>query len=159
MRKEIHAMPFAYKFDPEHKGAPYTLDGGEHWMNAGQFKQIARVAALFGRVEKPDHVPYNEDSDIPELHESVKSSKATLVNMVLGDDLESTLEFYFSHTASKCHSWVTMVDEELVTYIMNNREFEAFTRQFGWYDKDRKVVRYKAESTKMIRWFEERVDN
>ena len=157
MRKEIHSIPFAYNFDPTHKGAPYTLDGGAHWMNAGQFKQIARVAALFGRIERPDHVPYNVDSDIPELHESVKSSKATLVNMVLGEDLESSLDFYFSHTVSTSHSWVCLIDEEIVTYIMGNQEFREFTETFGWYDKDRKVVRYKAESTKMIKWLEGRI--
>ena len=157
MKKEIHSIPFQFQFDPSHRGAPYTLDGGAHWMNAGQFKQIARVACLFGRVERPDHVRYDVDSDIPELHESVKSSKATLVNMVLGEDLESTLEFYFSHTASKVHSWVMMIDEEIVTYVMNNEEFRKFTENFGWYDKDRKVVRYKADSTKMIKWFESQI--
>ena len=157
MRKENHAIPFAFTFDPAHKGAPYTLDGGSHWMNAGQFKQIARVAALFGRIDRPDHVPYDVDSDIPELHESVKSSKATLVNMVLGNNLEETLDFYFAHTASKVHSWVCLVDEEITTYIMNNDEFRTFTEEFGWFDKDRKVVRYKAESTKMIKWLEARL--
>ena len=157
MRKEIHTIPFAFQFDPAHKGAPYTLDGGAHWMNAGQFKQIARIAALFGRVERPDHVPYDVDSDIPELHESVKSSKATLVNMVLGHDLQSTLDFYFTHTASKSHSWVTMIDDELITYIMDNIEFREFTESFGWYDKDRKVIRYKADSGKMIKWLEDRI--
>lgn len=157
MTKQTHSIPFAYKFDPARKGAKYTLDGGAHWMNAGQFKQIARVAALFGRVDKPDSVPYNVDSDIPELHESVKSSKATLVNMYLGDDLESTLEFYFAHTASTCHSWVTMIDEELVTYVMDNKEFREFTETFGSYDERRKVVRYKAESAIMIKWLEERL--
>jgi hypothetical protein len=108
-------------------------------------------------VEKPDNVPYNVDSDIPELHESVKSSKATLVNMVLGEDLTTSLDFYFAHTVSTSHSWVMVVDEELVTYIMDNTEFREFSELFGWYDKDRKVVRYKAESTKMVKWFEGRL--
>lgn len=157
MKREVHEIPFKYEFDPAHKGAPYTLDGGNHWMNRGQFKQIARVAALFGRVESPDHVPYDVDSDIPELHESVKSAKATLVNMVLGKDLESTLDFYFSHTASKVHSFVTIVDEMLITYLMENDEFAEFTRNFGFYDSQRKVVRFKDESHKMIKWLEERV--
>lgn len=156
MKKSIVKIPFAFQFDPTHKGAPYTIDG-DHYMNAGQFKQIARVATLFGRIEKPDNVRYDVDSDIPELHESIKSSKATLVNMHLGDDLESTLEFYFAHTASKVHSWVTIVDDDLVTYIMNNDEFKEFTKVYGWYDNDRKVVRYKAESGKMIKWLEERL--
>ncbi len=112
---------------------------------------------MFNIFKKQTATTYNVDSDIPELHESVKSSKATLVNMVLGEDLESTLDFYFSHTASKVHSWVCMVDEEIITYIMDNTEFREFTESFGWYDKDRKVVRFKAESTKMIKWFEGRL--
>lgn len=156
MRKEIHEIPFAYRFDSAHKGAPYTING-EKWMNAGQFKQIARVAALFGRIESPDHLPYNEGSDIPELHESVKSSKSTLVNMVLGHDLKSSLDCYFATTASTVHSWVIMVDEQIVTYIMDNAEFREFSENFGSYDKDRQVVRYKADSTKMIKWFEGRL--
>jgi hypothetical protein len=157
MRKEKHTIPFTFTFDPAHKGAPYTLDGGSHWMNAGQFKQIARVAALFGRIDRPDHIPYDVASDIPELHESVKSSKATLVNMILGNNLEETLEFYLAHTVSRVHSWVCLVDEEIITYIMDIPEFKEFTKAFGWYDEDRKVVRYKAESTKMIKWFESRL--
>ena len=40
---------------------------------------------------------------------------------------------------------------------MDNAEFREFTESFGWYDKDRKVVRYKAESAKMIKWFEGRL--
>jgi hypothetical protein len=40
---------------------------------------------------------------------------------------------------------------------MDNAEFREFTESFGWYDKDRKVVRYKAESAKMIKWLEGRL--
>lgn len=156
MNKQINRIPFAFKFDPAHKGAPYTIDG-VHYMNGGQFKQIARVATLFDRVEKPDNIRYDMGSDIPELHESVKSSKATLVNMILGDDLQSTLNRYFATTASASHSWVTLVDDDVVAYIMNNTEFREFTETFGWYDNDRKVVRYKAESIKMLKWLEERL--
>lgn len=145
-----------YTFDPSHKGAPYTLNGKDY-MNAGQFKQIARVYSLFGRIEKPDHIPYNIGSDIPELHESVKSSKSTLVNVVLGNDLESSLTTYIATTASSVHSWVMLIDDELITYIMNLDEFVEFTKQFGSFDKDRKVIRYKADSGKMVQWFEARV--
>lgn len=156
MKKEIHNIPISYTFDPNHKGAPYTING-DKWLNAGQLKQILRIACLFGKITGPDKVPYNVDSDIPELHESIKSSKATLVNMILGEDFESTLNTYFATTASTSHSWVMIIDEQIVTYIMNLNEFREFTEHFGWYDKDRKVIRYKAESTKMIKWFESRL--
>lgn len=157
MKKEVFPIPMAFSYNPERKGAHYTLDG-THWMNAGQFKQIVRVAGLFGRIEKPDHVPYDVDSDIPELHESIKSSKATLVNMVLGEDMAETLNFYFAHTVSTVHSWVTIVDDDVVTYIMDNIEFRTFTERFASYNKSRKVVRYGKESALMIKWLEDRLE-
>ena len=72
MKREVHEIPFKYEFDPAHKGAPYTLDGGNHWMNRGQFKQIARVAALFGRVESPDHVPLRCGQRYPRIARKCK---------------------------------------------------------------------------------------
>lgn len=156
MTKSVIKNTLAYQFVPEHKGAPYTLDG-EHFMNAGEFKQIARVHSLFGRVDKPDTVPYDMGSDIPELHESVKSSKATLTSKYLGESFDEVLEAYIKTTASAWHSYVLLVDDEIITYIMNINEFVEFTRMFGSFASDRKVIRYKADSIKMIKWFEARV--
>ena len=156
MQKITCPIPLPYSYDPDHKGAPYTLDGS-HWMNGGQLKQILRVASALGRVDRPDHIRYDVDSDIPEFHESVKSSKATLVNMVLGDDLQSSLTFYLAHTVSTTHSWVMIQGDDLVTYLMDLDEFKEFTEKFAGYDQSRKVVRYKADSTIMVRWFEGRL--
>lgn len=155
MRKETAKIPVSFTFDPAHKGAPYTIDGA-HWMNAGQFKQIARVASLFGRIDKPDNVPFNVGSDIPENKESVKSSKATLVNAVLADNFTDTLSVYFSHVASTSFSWVTIRDDEIITYVMNAAEFKAFCEAFAMFDKNRKVIRFKTESIKMLAWLEAR---
>ena len=156
MKKSVVKNTLAYQFNPNHKGAPYTIDG-VNYMNGGQLKQILRVYSLFGRIEKPDRVPYNQGSDIPELHESVKSSKATLVNMYLGDSLDEILANYVATTASTSHSYVFLIDDEIITYIMNIDEFVEFTKAFGAYASDRKVIRYKADSAKMIQWFEARV--
>ena len=156
MKKEIHINPIAYTYNPAHKGAPYTING-EKWMNAGQLKQIIRIACLFGKLTGPDNLPYNEGSDIPELHESVKSSRATLVNMVLGEDFQTTLETYMATTASTFHSWVILIDEQVITYIMDMDEFKEFTETFAGFDKSRKVIRYREDSTKMVKWFESRL--
>lgn len=156
MLKSVIKNSLHYTFNPAHKGAPYTIDG-VHYMNAGEFKQIARVYSLFGRIEKPDSVPYNLGSDIPELHESVKSSKATLTSVILGESLDEIITNYVATTASSSHSYVMLIDDEIVTYIMNLDEFVEFTREFGSYEASRKVIRYKADSGKMVRWFEARV--
>jgi hypothetical protein len=50
-----------------------------------------------------------------------------------------------------------LIDDELITYIMDIDEFVEFTREFGSYEASRKVIRYKADSGKMIKWFEARV--
>ena len=154
MKKEILSIPFTFAFDPSHKGATYTIDG-MNYMNGGQFVQIGIVASLFDRIERPDHVPYNLGSDIPELNESVKSSKATLVNKILGNDFESSLQVYFETVASTQFSWNILIDSEIVRYIMNASEFRIFTETFAIFDNSRKVIRYKATSTKMIKWLED----
>jgi hypothetical protein len=102
-------------------------------------------------------VPYNLGSDIPQLHESVKSGKATLTSVVLGESVDEIITNYVATTASSLHSYVMLIDDELITYIMDIDEFVEFTREFGSYEASRKVIRYKADSGKMIKWFEARV--
>lgn len=156
MLKTVVKNTVKYEFVPSHKGAPYTFDG-EHFMNAGQLKQILRVFSLYGRLERPDKVPYNLGSDIPELHESVKSSKATLTTVVLGESFDEVLDKYIKTTASTSHSYVVLDNDMIITYIMNMSEFVEFTKCFASYAKDRKVIRYKADSKLMLEWLESRV--
>ena len=152
MYKEIHTIRFNYQ-KTDHHGAPYTIDG-EHFLNYGQLVQIARISVKTGQMTKPDNIRYDLDSDLSEYGESIKSAKATLVNMYLGDDLESVLNTYKSTTHSQMHSWCDLKDNELTAYVMDIDEFIEFTRLFGRYDHNRKVVRYKTHSSLMVKWFE-----
>lgn len=152
MYKEIHTIRFNYQ-KTDHRGAPYTIDG-THFLNYGQLVQIARVSVKTGQITKPDNIRYDLDSDLSEYSESIKSAKATLVNMYLGDDLESVLNTYKSTTHSQLHSWCDLKDNELTAYVMDTDEFIEFTRLFGRYDHNRKVVRYKTHSSLMVKWFE-----
>ena len=152
MRKEIHRITFSYQ-KTEHRGAPYTIDGN-HFLNYGQLVQIARISVKTGQMTKPDNIRYDLDSDLTEYGESIKSAKATLVNMYLGDSLESVLNAYRATTHSQIHSWCNLQGNELTAYIMDTDEFIEFTRLFGRYDHSRKVVRYKTHSSLMVQWFE-----
>lgn len=152
MKKEIHKNRLQVYYVPERKGAQYTLDF-KHFMNAGQYKQMARIYALFNKIERPDKVPYNMGSDIPELLESVKSHKATLTSVKLGTTKKEILEKFFNTVASKQFSWVRIIDDEIITYIMTAMEFQEFCELFGEFEAERQVIRFR-EKKAMITWLE-----
>lgn len=60
------------------------------------------------------------------MNESVKSGRATLVNKVLGENMEETLDRYFKTVASTSFSWNFILDDNLVSYVMNANEFREF---------------------------------
>jgi desulfoferrodoxin (superoxide reductase-like protein) len=95
--------------------------------------------------------------DIPENGASVKSSKATLVNMVLGFDFQSVKAHYMATVHSTRWIWVSHSAEEVTMYEMDKEEFSEFMDMWSSFDKDRKVIRFKAESQKMLRWLEDKV--
>lgn len=157
MKKEIYTNLKAYTFDADRKGAKYTFNN-IHWMNNGDFSEAQYKHVLGFEAEKDGNTPFDVGSDIEPLHRSVKSSKATLANMVLGNDKDSVLDCYFARTASTSFAWVVVGDECLTAYVMNDEEFRIFCQLWASYDESRKVVRFKATSGKMIAWFEEKLE-
>ena len=128
MKKEIYTGLKKYTFDSEHKGAHYTFDGikgggaGE-WCEA-QYKYVLGLEAV-----KDANTAFDAGSDIETLHRSVKSSKATLTNEVLGRDMNTSLACYFESVASTSWAWVEPMDETLTVYLMDANEIEQFTRE------------------------------
>lgn len=162
-KKEVHTMKKfttintkSFQYDADHKGAHYTFNNGKNYLNAGELKE-ALLKHAFGLEGKKDaNTAFDVASDIEEYHMSVKSSKATLTNEILGKDMESSLNTYFARTASECWAWVILQDEFITAYIMDANEFRTFTETFASYNKEGKI-RYKSDSTKMLAWFEARV--
>ena len=154
MKKTTYTLNVNYQFNAEHKGAPYTFDG-EHYMNAGEFKEAIRKAVAGLECKKDANTPFDKGSDIEEYNTSVKSSGAT-ISPVKGDTLEGIMTEYFERVHSDNWDYVTLVDEEVIVYNMNAEEFEEFVREFGRVNS-RKVVRLIKESGRMIRWLEERI--
>lgn len=155
MKKTVYPINLKYTFDPTHKGAPYTLDG-ENWFNHGDLMEILDKACKGLKAEKDGNGKWNECSDIAETMTSVKSSKATLASDLKGDNMSEMLDRYFKEVHSNNWDFVTIINEEIVVYNMNEAEFREFTMEWAGIN-ERKVIRYKSDSSKMIRWFEERV--
>lgn len=152
MKKISTLTTIEYTFDPNRKGAKYTLDG-THYMNGGEFKEIVAKDVTGYAGGKDANTRYDMGSDIPELNASVKSSKATLVNMKLGDDFDSSINTYFANVHSNLFIWVSVNEEIATLYMMNAEEFKAFLYKFSGLN-ERGFVRFKAESGKMIAYLE-----
>jgi len=158
MKKVTYTIKQSYIFDPAHTGAPYSLNGGRNWTNGGELKEVLLKGCLNFEVVKDANGRFDRTDDIPQLNASVKSSKATLVNMKLGQDFESFKRNYFANVHSTLFIWVSIHDEELTAYFMNATEFESFMDRFATFTKERQVIRFKAESLKMLQWLDERAN-
>ena len=156
MKKTVSTITLAYAYDPAHKGANYSLDGGAHWTNGGEFAEAVTKSVLGFEATKDANSRYDLASDINELQASVKSSRFTLVNMVLADTFEESLERYFETVHSTQWIYTIVIDDTAVLYWMNAEEFKSFVETFCFFN-ERKAIRCKATSGKMIKWFEERI--
>ena len=135
MTKSVHTLTINYTYDSAHSGAHYTLDG-VHYMNAGEWAEVATKAVLGYELSKDASTPFNEGSDIEEIHASVKR--------------------YFEEVASSVFIYTVVLEQEVTLYTMNATEFEDFIRQFSALN-ERGVIRFRSTSTKMIAWLENRI--
>lgn len=153
MTKTEYNINFDFAFDPAHKGAPYTMDG-EHYMNGGEFAEIADKMVKGLGSKKDANTPFDKGSDIEETATSVKSSKATLTSAQIGYDFESIKRCYFARVHSTNWDYVVILDDTVIVYNMNAAEFESFLDNWASYYKDRNVIRMKATSGKMLQWLD-----
>lgn len=153
MFKHVYKININYMYDANHKGAPYTLDGEKHF-NTGDLHEIVTKSVLGFSAEKDANTSFDKGSDIPELFASVKSGKATLTSTVLGSDYTSVKDNYFKYTHSKLWIFAIIIDENINLYFMDKKDFALFMDSFAYFDKSRKVIRFKSASGKMITWLD-----
>ena len=137
MTREIN---LSYAYDAARKGAKYSINGGKSWLNGGEFAEAAAKAVHGLDAAKDANTRFNEGSDVPEFHASVKSSKASLTA-------------YFEQVASSEFWYVTIADELVTIYKMNATKFERFLRKFSKLN-ERGVIRIAATSSKMLAWLD-----
>ena len=127
--------------------------------NAGQAKQQDLTYALTGEIRKPDAVPFDMDSDIPEFSISVKSSRFTLASAsaLSATTFEGQLDEFSARVHSEKFAYVA---KDNMVYIMNKVEFLDFCHEFcGWEQESKKnggayKVRCRKESKRMIKWLQ-----
>ena len=121
--------------------------------NYGSAAQVNYDFQKTGKARKHDNVPFDKGSDIPEISASVKSSKATLVNMKLADTFDESVEVYFQNTHSTCFIYTVLMDDMTNIYMMDKEEFREFIYKFASLN-ERGFIRFKATSGKTIQWLE-----
>lgn len=154
MKKAIHSINVPYMYDKAHKGAPYYIPALGKWSNLGEFTEMQLAYALTGEVRGKGNTAYNTGSDIPECDLSVKCGRASLANNLEGDTKEERLETFFRNVASQWFAYCVLIDDELVTYTMDRREFREFCGAWA-YATGKKLRLYK--NTRMHAWCEDRV--
>lgn len=152
MKRIESEIKINYTFDNNRKGAKYTLNG-LNWMNHGEFAEIVTKDILGFESVKEANTAFDKGSDIPEIKASVKSSKASLTNMKLADTFEESMNEYFKRTHSKIFIYTVIIDENATLYMMNKKEFKLFMMNFSSFN-ERKVIRSKATSGKMVKFLE-----
>lgn len=132
------------------------------YSNFGQHAEQALAYTLTGEIRTHDHKAFFEDSDIPECHMSVKAGGFTLAsgNINFGDTFEEKWADFRKRVVSTAFAFVTT---EMVAYIMDINEFEAFVFTWCGLQKDSEKngglmkIRCKKESEKMLNWLHEKV--
>lgn len=151
--KVMGKVNLSYIYDAARKGAKYSINGGKSWLNAGEFMEAVAKAMHGLDAGKDANTRFDEGSDVPEFHASVKSSKASLTNCKLADDFEGSVRAYFEQVASSEFWYVTMIDELATVYKMNAKTFERFIRKFAKLN-ERGVIRFATTSAKMLAWLD-----
>ena len=156
MKKITSEINLTYTDNAEHQSAHYTCDG-IHYLNGGEFAECIDKHVRGFEAKKDANVPYDIDSDIPELSISIKSARAGLTDRKLADNLNDFLKIFFEKVHSKYFDWVVIVDNQVTIYTMTKSEFVEFTNEFIGWDKYAKKARFGTTTTKMLSWFECRV--
>ena len=154
MKKHVSNITLKDYYNAKGKGTKYGYAG--EWYNGGDFAELIRKAQLGLTPTIDRELKFNEGSDIAEYSESVKSSRASLTDVVLGSDFETIIKRFFKEVASKRFAWVTWDSDVVTTYIMSPTEFEEFARNFANYEPSGQRIRFRPTTRKMVRWLEER---
>lgn len=161
MRKETYAKNLTYIFDANRANAKYSVDGGQHFMNHGEFCEVLAKSVLGFEPKKDANTRHDKGDDIPELHASVKSYKAGLTDR---KDLRTDKWAYFNgffadEKRDTTYIWVYEYDEFVDLWFMNYDEFKEFVLNCAKWDdnKSQKKCRFTLCNNKINRYLEDKL--
>lgn len=159
MRKQEYLINVNY----EKMGTRYIFNGQR--LNTGEF--IECLVALYQYEEKnhkKDSVGFDKGSDIEYngAKASVKSREASLTELIkVYDNSEQSkiqvIKEFINRTASLEYVYGIIVNDILLTYTMNLKEFERFMFDMGKLDNpDKKFykLRFRKADSVVIQYFE-----
>ena len=152
MERKEFKINISYSYDSTIARVPYKINNRN--CNIGEAVEIFAKSVLGFSASKDANTSFDKGSDIEELNASVKSGKATLVNSVLGTDFHTIKSEYFKRVHSTLWIFGVIINENIVLYFMDKKEFNNFLDTFGYYDKSRQVIRIKGVSGKMLQWLD-----
>ena len=161
MRKETYENNLTYIFNAEKKNTKYSLDGGKHWMNHGEYCECLAKSVLGYEPKKDANTRADEGHDIPEINASVKSWGCGLSDRKdlkgLGFD-EFFNRFFADELPNTTYMWVHDYGEMVDLYYMNEVEFKQFTKDCSkYYDYEQKIRFKSVCENKIVKYLDERV--
>lgn len=155
MKKIIADINLNYTYNANHANAHYTFDG-IHYMNGGDLAECIDKQVRGYEPKKDANVPFDKDSDIPELKLSVKSQRCGLTDRRLADNLQDYIKIFFEKVHSDLFDWVVIIDDKVIIYTMTKKEFRQFVKNFCKWDKHSAKPRFGITSIKMLKWLDAR---
>jgi hypothetical protein len=153
MYKVTYENNLTYIYNPDRKGAKYSLDNGEHYMNHGEYAECLAKSVLGFEPKKDANTRFDKGEDIPELNASVKSWNCGLTDMKLADNKAEFLEkFWAMSNPTTTYIWAYDYGEMVDIWFMDYKEFQAFTETFGSWDSYCQKIRFKTCNNKINEW-------
>ena len=160
MKRETYENNLNYIFNPTRANAKYSLDGGQHWMNHGDYCECLAKSVLGFEPHKDANTKHTEGHDIPELNASVKSWNCGLTDRkeLRGLGFDKFCETFFNdELEGTIYIWVHDYGEMVDLYYLDMNEMKEFTKNCAkYYDYEAKV-RFKMSPNKIIKYLDERV--
>ena len=161
MKKATFVKNLSYIFDADRKGAKYSIDGGQKWMNHGDFCECLAKSVLGFKPVKDANTRSDKGHDLPELNLSIKSFKCGLSDRVDLKALKDPEKFYNQFFADELpntnYCYVIEYGEFVDLYIMNFEEFKQFVRDMASWDTYSFKFRFNTCDNKTAKYFEEKI--
>lgn len=154
MTKISSTNTLTYIYDADRKGAKYSLNNGESYMNHGDYAECLAKAVLGFDPVKDANTRFDKGEDIPELNASVKSWNCGLTDTKLGHNREEFLENFWARSTAETYIWVNDYADVVDLYMMNPDEFKQFVDHIASWDNHCEKIRFKTCIAKTVAYLE-----
>ncbi len=162
MKKETYANNLSYIFNAERYGAKYSIDGGNKWMNHGDYCECLAKSVLGFEPKKDANTRSDKDHDIREINASVKSWKCGISDRkdlkAIGNREEFLYQFFHDEIPNTTYIWVNDYDEFVDLYYMNMEEFKKFVDVCASWDNYEQKIRFTKSINTIISYLEKELD-